>query len=88
MQKLLTYPRAIPSAVPLVMVQSIQNEPEQDPMEGHSRIKIMKVRGVLWKLHEKEVVNKVTLWKIQWRVVQIFPVEKQVYKGELVILST
>lgn len=62
MQKLLTYPRAIPSAVSLVMVQSIQNEPEQDPMKTHSRKKKKKkVRHVLRKLHEKEVVIKVTL---------------------------
>lgn len=44
MQKLLTYPRAIPSAVSLVMVQSIQNEPEQDPMKTHSREKKKKKR--------------------------------------------
>lgn len=41
MQKLVTYPRAVPSAVPLVKVQSIQNEPEQDPAEAHSRITII-----------------------------------------------
>lgn len=41
MQKLVTYPRAVPSAVPLVKVQSTQNEPEQDPAEAHSRITII-----------------------------------------------